>query len=56
MMILLIKSLVTYMYDSMAHEFEELMLDRHKYHTWALDIKISMAFRGILPAISPHAE
>jgi hypothetical protein len=44
MMILLIKSLVADMYDSMAHEFEELALDRHNYPTWALDVKISLPF------------
>jgi hypothetical protein len=36
----------------MAHEFETLVLDGHNYPIWALDIKISLAFRGILPAIS----
>jgi hypothetical protein len=38
MMILLIKSLVA--------------LSGHNYPTWALDVKISLAFRGILPALS----
>jgi hypothetical protein len=52
MMILLMKSLFAYMYDSMAHEFEELSLDGHNYPTWALDVKISLAFRGILPRLS----
>jgi hypothetical protein len=37
----------------MAHEFEELALDVHNYPTWALDVKISLAFRGILPTLSP---
>jgi hypothetical protein len=37
----------------MAHEFEELVLDGHNYPTWALDVKISLAFCGILPALSP---
>jgi hypothetical protein len=32
-MILLINSLVTYMQDSMAREFEELVLDGHNYPT-----------------------
>jgi hypothetical protein len=40
----------------MAHEFEELILDRHNYPTWALDVKISLTFRGILPALSPPVE
>jgi hypothetical protein len=44
MTILLIKSLVAYMYDSMAREFEELVLDGHNYPTWVLDVKISLAF------------
>jgi hypothetical protein len=37
----------------MAREFEELTLDRHNYLTLALDVKISLAFHGILPALSP---
>jgi hypothetical protein len=40
----------------MAHEFEELVLDGHNYPTWALDVKISLAFWGILPALSPPAD
>jgi hypothetical protein len=40
----------------MAHEFEELALDGHNYPTWALDVKISLAFCGILPALSPPVE
>jgi hypothetical protein len=36
----------------MAHEFEELALDGYNYPTWALDVKISLAFRGILHALS----
>jgi hypothetical protein len=35
----------------MACEFEELAHDGHNYPTWALDVKISLAFRGILPAL-----
>jgi hypothetical protein len=35
----------------MAHEFEELIPDGHNYPTWALDIKISLAFHRILPAL-----
>jgi hypothetical protein len=40
----------------MAREFEELTLDGHNYSTWALDIKISLFFRGILSALTPSAE
>jgi hypothetical protein len=40
----------------MAHEFEELALDGHNYPTWALDVKISLTFRGILHALSPPAD
>jgi hypothetical protein len=40
----------------MAHDFEELALDEYNYPTWALDVKISLAFHGILPALSPHVE
>jgi hypothetical protein len=56
MMILLIKSLVAYMYDSMTREFDELVLDEHNYPTWALYIKISLAFRGIMAALTPPVE
>jgi hypothetical protein len=56
MMILLIKSLVAYMYDSMAREFDELALDGHNYPTWALDVKISSAFHGIMTALTPPTE
>jgi hypothetical protein len=40
----------------MAHEFEELALDGHNYPTWALDIKISLTFQEILPALSPPKD
>jgi hypothetical protein len=40
----------------MAHEFEELALDKHNYPTWVLDVKIRLAFCGILPALSPPAD
>jgi hypothetical protein len=40
----------------MAHEFEELALDGHNYPTWVLDIKISLAFRGILPTLSTPVD
>jgi hypothetical protein len=56
MMILLIKSLVVYMYDSMAHEFEKLALYGHNYATWALEVKISLPFCRILPALTPPTE
>jgi hypothetical protein len=39
----------------MAHEFEELVIDGHNYPTWALYVKITLTFRGILPALSPPA-
>jgi hypothetical protein len=44
------------MYDSMAHEFDELVLDGHNYPIWALDVKISLAFHGIMAALTPPAE
>jgi hypothetical protein len=37
----------------MTHEFEELVLDRHNYPTWAMDVKISLALRGMYEAIVP---
>jgi hypothetical protein len=40
----------------MAHDFKELVLDVHNYTTWALDIKISLTFRGILPTLTPPME
>jgi hypothetical protein len=40
----------------MAHEFEELILDGHNYPTWALDVKIILTFRGILPVLSPPVD
>jgi hypothetical protein len=40
----------------MAHEFEELVLDGHNYSTWSFDVKINLAFRGILPALNPPAN
>jgi hypothetical protein len=39
-----------------AHEFEELALDGHNYPTWALDVKISLAFCGIMAALTPPIE
>jgi hypothetical protein len=40
----------------MAREFEELALDGHNYPTWAMDVKISLAFRGMYEAIVPPAH
>ena len=40
----------------MAHEFEELALDGHNYPTCAMDIKISLALRGVYEAILPPQE
>jgi hypothetical protein len=40
----------------MARKFDELALDGHNYLTWVLDIKISLAFYGILPTLIPPAE
>jgi hypothetical protein len=37
-------------------EFEELALDGHNYPTWAIDVKISLPFRGMYEAIIPHAN
>jgi hypothetical protein len=31
----------------MTCESEKLVLDRHNYPTWAMDVKISLALRGI---------
>jgi hypothetical protein len=40
----------------MTHEFEELNLDGHNYPTWAMDVKISLALRGVYEAIIPSEE
>jgi hypothetical protein len=40
----------------MTHEFEELALDGHNYPTWAMDVKISLALRGVYEAILPPEE
>jgi hypothetical protein len=37
----------------MTHEFKDLSLDGHNYPTWTMDIKISLAFRGMYEAIIP---
>jgi hypothetical protein len=55
-MMILLKYLVAYILDSMAHEFEELVLDEQKYPTWVLDVKISLTFYGILATFSPRVE
>jgi hypothetical protein len=40
----------------MAREFEKLALDGHSYPTWAMDVKISLNFRGMHEAIVPPVE
>jgi hypothetical protein len=40
----------------MTHEFDELGLDGHSYTTWAMDVKISLALRGVYEAILPPEE
>jgi hypothetical protein len=35
----------------MAREFDELALDGHNNLTWALDVKISLALKGLLDHI-----
>jgi hypothetical protein len=40
----------------MTHEFEELALDGHNYPTWAMDVKISLALRGVYESILPPEE
>jgi hypothetical protein len=39
----------------MAHKFEELALDGNNYPTWAMDVKISLALRGMYETIVPPA-
>ena len=52
-----LKEISCYFYvGSMAREFNELALDGHNYPTWALDVKISLASRGILAALTPPEE
>ena len=34
-------------------EFEELALDGHNYPTWAMDVKVSLASRGMAAALVP---
>jgi hypothetical protein len=40
----------------MTHEFEELALHEHNYPTWAMDVKISLALRGMYEVILPPEE
>jgi hypothetical protein len=40
----------------MAREFEELVIDGRNYPTWAMNIKISLAFRGMYEVIAPPAD
>jgi hypothetical protein len=40
----------------MTCKFEELALDGHNYHTWAMYIKISLALRGMHETIFPPAH
>jgi hypothetical protein len=40
----------------MAREFKELVLNGHNYPTWIMDVKISLAFRGMYEAIVPPTD
>jgi hypothetical protein len=40
----------------MAYEFDKLALDGHNYPTWALNVKISLAFHGIMATLTPPTE
>jgi hypothetical protein len=40
----------------MTRKFEKLALDGHNYPTWDMDIKISLALRGVYEAILPPEE
>jgi hypothetical protein len=40
----------------MAREFDELILDGHNYPTWALDVKIILAFHRIMATLTPPTE
>jgi hypothetical protein len=37
----------------MTHEFKELVLDRHNYPIWTIDVKISLALCGVYETILP---
>jgi hypothetical protein len=40
----------------MTREFKEHVLDGHNYPTWAMDVKISLAFCGMNEVIIPPTE
>jgi hypothetical protein len=40
----------------MTHEFKKLVLDGHNYPSWAMNVKISLALRGVNEAILPPEE
>jgi hypothetical protein len=40
----------------MTREFEELILDGRNYPIWAMDVKISLALRGVYEAILSSEE
>jgi hypothetical protein len=40
----------------MTREFEELALDGHNYPTWALDVRLSLALRGVYESVLPPQE
>jgi hypothetical protein len=40
----------------MARKFKELALDGHNYPTWAIDVKISLALRGMYEVIVPPID
>jgi hypothetical protein len=40
----------------MTREFEKLALDEHNYPTWAMNVKISLALRGMYEALLPPTK
>jgi hypothetical protein len=40
----------------MTREFKKFALNEHNYPTWAIDVKISLALRGMYEAITPPGE
>jgi hypothetical protein len=40
----------------MSREFEELVLDGQNCPTWAMDVKIALALRGMYEVILPPTE
>jgi hypothetical protein len=40
----------------MTREFKELVMDRHNYPTWAMDVKISLTLCGVYEAMLPPEE